>query len=98
MQFEKRPCRFKPDRQAESTQSQECVCPNVSGGWDAVCIPDAVWIWIWSSLDLDLEAVASPEFSEARRKRAGWRRVCLVAAAPIPTDVAVVGFSRHPGL
>lgn len=36
------------------------VCPNVSGGWDAVCIPDAVWIWIWSSLDLDLEAVASP--------------------------------------
>ena len=97
MQSERRSCRSKPDCQMESTQSQERVCPNVSGGWDAVagiCIPDAVWIWI----SLDLEAVTSPQLSEARRKQAGWQRVCPVAAAPIPTDVTVVGFSSHPGL
>ena len=54
----------------------------------------SVWIWI----SLDLEAVTSPQLSEARRKQAGWQRVCPVAAAPIPTDVTVVGFSSHPGL
>ena len=59
MQSERRSCRSKPDCQVESTQSQECVCPNVSGGWDAVASASqmqsgsgSVWIWIWKQSHL----------------------------------------------